>query len=380
MQYPSGPVGTCVEVGDRVQFGLAPIQLSQNFQRDTMQRRHIQFLLAILVLCGLAASPAYAAKTDIVVLINGNAVTGEVKSLEFGALSYGTDSMGTVSIDWEDVVSLTSNQSLQVEVTDGRRFFGHLTTPDDRQTIRIKGARRESDFPMDEIIRITPIETDEKIWQRLEGSVSLGFQTQKSSGVTTSNISADVRYRTRDYLLGLQLSSSVTDQPTLDTTARQSIQGNYQRFKANRWFTDWFSGWERNDELGIQSRTSLGGALGRYFVQTNQNQFSTTLGIQAAREVFTGSTESTTNLEGRLEFRYLRRHLSPETTITFTSKIFPLLEDLSVIRAETDLIFRREFIADLFFDVSIGHSYQSDPPDGAEKVDYAVTTSLGYSF
>jgi len=337
-------------------------------------------LLPIIVLFGLAASPAYAVKTDIVVLINGNAVTGEIKSLEFGSLSYSTDSMGTVSIDWEDIVSLTSNQSLQVEVTDGRRFFGHLTTPEDRQTIRIKGARRESDFPMDDIIRITPIGTDDKIWQRLEGSFSLGFQTQKSSDVTTSNIAADVRYRAREYLLGLQLSSSVTDQPILETTARQSIQGNYQRFKANRWFTDWFSGWERNDELGIQSRTSLGGALGRYFVQTNANQFSLTLGVQAAREAFTGVTESTTNLEGRFEVRYLRRHLSPETTITFTSKIFPLLEDLSVVRAETDLILKREFISDLFFEVSVGHSFQSDPPDGGEKVDYAVTTSLGYSF
>jgi putative salt-induced outer membrane protein YdiY len=233
---------------------------------------------------------------------------------------------------------------------------------------------------MDDIIRITPIETDDKIWQRLEGSVSFGFQTEKSSGVTTSNVNADVRYRTQDYLLGLQLNSSVTDQPILETTARQSIQGNYQRFKANRWFTDWFSGWERNDELGIQSRTSVGGALGRYLVQTNTNLFSTTLGVQVARQTFTGATESTTDLEGRLEIRYLRRHLSPETTMTFTSKIFPLLEDLSVVRAETDLIFKREFIADLYFEVSIGHSFQSDPPDGAEKIDYAVTTSLGYSF
>ncbi len=345
-----------------------------------MQKRHIQVLLPIIILCGLAASPAYAVKTDIVVLVNGNAVTGEIKSLEFGSLRYSTDSMGTVSIDWEDIVSVTSNQNLQVEITDGRRFFGHLTTPEDRQTVRIKGAAKESDFPMADIVRITPIETDESFWQRLDGSVSLGFQNQKSSAVTTSNVAVDVSYRAREYLVGLQLSSTVTDQPTEETRARQSVQGNYQRFKANRWFTDWFSGWERNDELGINSRVSAGGALGRYFVQTNKNQFSVTLGLQAARETFTGVDDSTTNAEGRIEVRYLRRNLSPETTITFTSKIFPLLEDLGHVRAETDLIFKREFIADLFFEVSIGHSYLSDPPTDAASVDYAITTSLGYSF
>ncbi len=55
---------------------------------------------------------AQAAKTDVVVLINGNVVTGEIKSLDFAELRYSTDSMGTASIEWEEIVSLTSDQSL----------------------------------------------------------------------------------------------------------------------------------------------------------------------------------------------------------------------------------------------------------------------------
>jgi putative salt-induced outer membrane protein YdiY len=49
-------------------------------------------------------------------------------------------------------------------------------------------------------------------------------------------------------------------------------------------------------------------------------------------------------------------------------------------RAETDLIFRREFIDDLYFDVTLSHSYNSAPPTGAQKSDYTVTTSLGYTW
>ena len=58
-------------------------------------------------------------KTDVVVLINGDAVTAEIKSLAFSDLRYSTDSMGTVDIEWEDIVSLTSNQSLQIETATG---------------------------------------------------------------------------------------------------------------------------------------------------------------------------------------------------------------------------------------------------------------------
>jgi len=59
---------------------------------------------------------ANAAKTDVIVLVNGDSITGEVKSLEFGALKYSTDSMGAVSVEWEEVVSIRSHQSLQIEV------------------------------------------------------------------------------------------------------------------------------------------------------------------------------------------------------------------------------------------------------------------------
>jgi putative salt-induced outer membrane protein YdiY len=329
--------------------------------------------------------PANAAKTDIVVLINGNAVTGEIKSLDFGSLSYSTDSMGTVNIDWEDIVNVTSSQDLQIEVTDGTRYFGHLTAPEERNTIRLKTLSTVIDFSMTEVIRITPIETDENFWQRLDGSFSFGFQTTKSTDITTSTVSADINYRTRQYLIGLRLTSNVTDQssdgePGTGTTARQTVQANYQKFGANRWFTDWFTSWEKNDELGIESRLSLGGALGRYLVQTNTNQFSLTIGAQAAREKFTGDEEDTTKPEGRIEIRYLRRKVTPETSITFTTKIYPSLEDLSSYRAETDLSLRREFVEDLFFDLTVGFSYLSDPTTDAESTDYAITTSLGYSF
>ena len=341
---------------------------------------YIKIILQTIVLYAVILMPAHAEKTDVVVLINGNAVTGEIKSLDFGSLRYSTDSMGTVDIDWEDIVNVTSNQNLQIEVIDGHRYYGQLISPEDRHYVRLKTPSDVIDFPMTEIVRITPIETGDKFWQRLDGSFSLGIQTQKSSGVTTSNVAADINYRTLEYLVGLRLNSSVTDQPLEGTTARQTFQANYQRFRDNRWFTDWFTGWEKNDELGIQSRVSVGGALGRYIVQTNRNQFSLTLGVQAAAEAFTGDDESTTKAEGRIEIRYLHRNLVPETSINFTTQIYPLLDDLRKFRAETDLSFRREFIEDLFFEISVGYSYLSDPPVDSASSDYAVTTSLGYSF
>jgi putative salt-induced outer membrane protein YdiY len=345
-----------------------------------MQTRFARGHTLLVILGSLLALPALAAKTDVVRLVNGDDVTGEVKELDFGTLSYGTDSMGTVKIDWEDVVTVTSNQSLQVELDDGRRYFGSLVEPDGEHQLQIRTGGGDVSFATQQIVRITPIDNEVSFLERLDGSASLGFQSQKSNDTRTSNVAVDVSYRELKYLVGLRLNSTVTDQSDQEATARQSLALNLQRFRANRWFADWFAGWERNDELGIEARVSAGVAWGRYIVQNNRNLFSVTAGAQLARERYYGQDPNDTVAEGRIEIRYLHRNLDPERSFTITSTVYPLLSDFSNYRAETDLSFKQEFLEDFYLELSIGQSYLSSPPSGGAKSDYAVTTSLGYDF
>ena len=342
----------------------------------------MRFLSIFLLMIPLAILPvtASAAKTDLVLLVNGNAVTGEIKSLDFGALSYSTDSMGTVSIKWEEIVSITTKQTLQVEVSNGTFYFGRLDSADERFEIKVRTLSGDVDLPTSAIVKMTPIDAEESFWSRLEGSFSLGFDTEKSSDVTTLRSATDVRYRTQQYLVGLTATFNVTAQATDETVNRTVLGLNYQRFRGNRWFTEWYGGWDRHDELGIDSRYQAGAGLGRYMIQTNKNQLSLQAGLNAAHQSFTGIDDSTNKLEGRIQLRFLHRKIQPEANIIFTSNYYPLLEDFSQFRVETDLILRREFYEDLFFDVTMTHSYNSDPPSGGEKDDYIVTTSIGYSW
>jgi len=239
-----------------------------------MSHTHNLLRAGLVLLAVFYSFPGHAAKTDVVTLINGNAITGEIKVLDFGALRYSTDSMGTVSIDWEDIVGITSDQNLQIELTNGTKYFGKLRTSDDEFSIRVRTASAEVDLRTQQVVRITPIDEQEKFWRNLDGSFSLGLQTQKSSEVTTSNFNLDVYRRARTYLVGLKMNSAITDQPSEETKAQQSVEVNYQRFRGNRWFTDWFTRWEKNDEQGISGRNSAGGAFGRYVLQTNRNLLS----------------------------------------------------------------------------------------------------------
>ena len=319
-------------------------------------------------------------RNDVVVLVNGNSVTGEIQSLEFGNLSYETDSMGTVDIDWEDIVSVTSNQYVEVEIATGKRYYGSLELSPAVNTISIGFGEEVDLIRQNDVVRLTPIDRSDVFIKRLEGSFSFGLTTAKATEVSVGRFEADVNYRTEHYLVGLRIESALTDQKDEEVSKRQFLGTNYQRFRANRWFTEWTASGEENDELGIKSRFSAGVGLGRYIVQTNRNQFSLVTGLVGTRESFTSSESSTTNAEGRVSIKYLHRSIVPESDVTFTIDFYPLLEDPSTFRSEAGLTFRREFIKDLFLDFTFYHSYLSNPTDDAAKEDYGVTTGLGYRF
>ena len=343
--------------------------------------RIVRTAMFAFLLSTILSAAANAAKTDIVVLINGDSVTGEVKGLEFGVLRYSTDSMGTVEIDWEDVVSLTTKQSLQVEIATGTRYFGSLHQPDAPGQISIgRNEENVQELAQSDVVRMIPIDIEENFFERVDGSVSFGLDADKGSEVIKTNLSADFRYRTRQYLVGFELDLSATDQPGAETTERRSIGTNYQRFLEKRWYTDWFTSAEKNDQLGVNGRLLAGAGIGRHVIQNNNNQLSLLFGAQAVHENFTGDTPSTTDGEFKFEMTFLHRVAQPDTDFLFSAEIYPLVDDLRSFRGESDLTFRKEFIDDLFFDLSFYYSYITEVPDGGEKDDYGVVWSIGYSF
>ena len=62
---------------------------------------------SLALAASLLAMPAIAAKTDVIVLVNGDRITGEVKNLSYGQLKFKTDHMGTVYIEWDKIASVS---------------------------------------------------------------------------------------------------------------------------------------------------------------------------------------------------------------------------------------------------------------------------------
>ena len=95
------------------------------------------YFLLIALSCIWVLPASAAPKTDTVIFKNGDKLTGEVKSLKRGRLSLNTDATGTISIEWDKIAGVISDQHIQVETTSGIRYFGSLTSSQDNPSLII---------------------------------------------------------------------------------------------------------------------------------------------------------------------------------------------------------------------------------------------------
>ena len=84
----------------------------------------------VLLVAIFFATPLFARnKTDIIVMKNGDRLTGEIKGLDAGVLYVSFDYMlGNISIQWSKVDHLESTQLFLVKAEDGSVYSGTLKT------------------------------------------------------------------------------------------------------------------------------------------------------------------------------------------------------------------------------------------------------------
>ena len=199
-----------------------------------LRRLAIRLSGLVLGAAGLLAlaSPALAApKTDILIFRNGDRLTGEVKGLERGKLSFKTDATGTISVEWDKVASLQSDQYLEVELSDGRRHFGRASQaqPEGKLNLRVGSGSNRREVPLADVIRIAPIEQGGFI-ERLDGYVTAGYNYTKATDLQQFTFTGGLNTRNERRQWSIDGSTTLTSQSGQEDTSRYEISGFNRRF------------------------------------------------------------------------------------------------------------------------------------------------------
>lgn len=345
-----------------------------------MTHRGIAYTLLLLAALTTAFPGTARADVDVVTMLNGDRLSGELKSLERGKLRFDSSATGTIPIEWDEVATLISFQNVQIETSAGERHLGALSTAPGGGTLLVATSGGPVSLEMNDVVLMTPIK--ERGLDRIDASTTLGYSFAKSSAVQQLNLGFDAATRTEKRIVALTADVIISDADNAEANQRKSLDLNYTRLWSDRWVTGAVVRVDRNDELDVDLRTSVGAGGGRYLVQSNAMTLLMLSGVQLTREnVGTGLSDKD-SVEGFFGANWdWFRYDSPQLDLSSNLLVFPNLSDTGRLRSEFDIRFRWELIADLFWQVSVYNSYDSDPVvDGAAKNDYGVITSLGYSF
>lgn len=333
---------------------------------------------ATLLLGALAPAASADPKTDIVVMKRGDRLTCEIKSLNRGKLRVKTDDMGTVDIEWDKVESVTAEGLFEIEDLAGRLYFGPLETVPD-EGLQVATASGIATVLLIDVARLMAIKSD--FWNRLSGSVDVGFGYTKSSDLAEFNGDFAVKYARPTFWAEVKGSSLIQRQTDISDTTRNTLSFTYTRNLENRRFALGRVSADQNRELGFDLRAGVTGAWGKYVLRSQGNEIPLAAGLTVFHEVPVEG-EGVTNLEALFIFDWANFSYDfPKTDIEIMSLFYLGLTDWGRYRMDLDARFNRELFADFRLVLKGFFNYDSQPPtEGASKADYQISLAIGYTF
>lgn len=336
----------------------------------------------IITLCLLLLlnNSIFSQKTDVVILNNGDRLTGEVKYLRVGILTYKTDNMETVEIQWNKIKSIETKNFFEVEVSDGRVFYGSISPSHDEGMMTVNGVTIDHELFMKYIVRINRIK--ESFWDIIEGSVKFGFSFTKASNIGQLSLGGNAKYRTKINVSELSLNSVITTTEKEPTSSKNDLSFSYQQNLEYEWFAGGIAALQENSELGIKLRASLGGGVGNNFIQSQNQWLYILAGLSVNREAKSDQTESINNVEGLINAQYqFFKYDHPKATFLTYVYVFPSLSNLGRIRFNYNIELSWEMVLDFYWDLTFYFEYDNQPQsENASQSDYNIQTSLKYIF
>ena len=331
-----------------------------------------------------AVFTAFASDDDVVVMKNGDRLTGEIKSLQRGTLKFKPDYMtDSANIDWARVERIESKSTFMISMVDGQLFTNVIrllpsNSPEMPNFVIGPGYQSVRVLQRD-VIRILPVEAG--FWKRLEGSIDFGFNFTSGNDQYQTELVATTTYRQGDHSYTASLDTSFSGQPDGDSTKRREFNFDYRKQLSPRWYAGGLLNFLSSDQQSLDLRTSVGGLLGRNLKQTENTRFSVFGGVAGTREHYSASvgTPRTTNADAIAGFDFSTFRFKTTDVVTRFS-LYPSLSTPGRTRLQVTSDLRIKVVKDLYWGFHFYENFDSKPPVRADKNDLSISTSLGWKF
>jgi len=326
-------------------------------------------------------------QSDVIVMKNGDRLTGEIKGLDSGVLQFSIDYIdGTCAIQWSMVAHLESKQLFVVMTEDGSVYTGTLQTAAGTagRPMRIQIAEsteRAETIEQTQMVRV--IQTSDRFWQRFNGEVNSGIMYSKGNQSTQYSLSSSAEYPRQRWAAGGAITSSLSSSAGSDVSSRNSLSTNaLHLMRWNNWYYTGIANFLQSSEQNIQLETNLSAAIGHYLKHSNHAKISVLGGLawQNTRYSQSEGVHETQNVAAAMVGTDVKLFKFKQTNLSLDGVAFPALSQPGRVFFTTNVTYYVKFFGKLNWNTSFYGNWDTQPPAHLSGSDYGTSSGLGLTF
>ena len=320
-----------------------------------------------------------AQKNDTIVHINGNILTGELKKMVYGVITWKMDGMGTISLEEPKVKTIISRKQFEIKMHDGSIYFGSFGASDQDHKVNILTRDQKRLVKIDDIVEVYPIRRS--FWLRTSGNFSLGVNYSKGSNVATLAFSGNLDYRVEKNHFYLDWDNNNTFQADTLSARKADIMLSWEHLLKKGWSTLVAIGAQQNLELGTKLRLGLNLVGIKDLVYNNWNRLYAGAGLNITQETPYDDSGITEDLAGLVTLKWkVYKYTSPKIWVDADITYLPYFTD-NRYRATFNLNPKVSIFSDNFkVGFTFYYNYDSDPPSAdSSNDDYGLNLQFTYT-
>ncbi|MGO8704041.1 MAG: YdiY family protein [Candidatus Brocadiia bacterium] len=338
---------------------------------------------SIIIALGVLAVCASVATADVVVLKNGDRVTGIIESLADGKLHIKTDAMAEVTIDMAKVMTFSTDEPIVLVFKDGTVVHQKVAAAGDGMVaVQAGGLLAPQDLALADLAAANPPEAKVK-WT---GHLTFGAtKTTGNSRSTTASGDASLERRTEDdritvngYYLFAQSEDPSTNIETT-TTDKWFIEVAYDYFVSKKLFVLADVNYMKNRIANLDGRAIGTLGMGYQWVESKPMNFNTNLSFGGMHESYTHPDRNDDTIVGQIGWHF-DRALTDTLTFLHDFRLNPDLEKPRNEVLETSVELRAALYKAIFASFKVLIDYDSQPAAGQERTDTAYILGVGINF
>lgn len=338
------------------------------------------FMISPVTGLPLQEAESEVAGKDVVYLVNGDRLSGEITRLESGVLHIDTELAGSVEVQWGDVARLEGVTPLLVTLEEQGELQGSLAKAEGAEEALIVDTETEK-IEIQSAGPVLAVSLDQPPVDRFNGGVNFGLTVLKAKDTRQFSLGINGSYSADTYYAEAAYSTFYTTDNASGRNYRDFLNTTYQREISGGWFFTGMFNTARNDALQLDFRYNLNGALGKDIINNDTAVLQALAGFGYVSENYEDGFERGA---GEAVFGLKLKTLeldSPKLSLTAEAFLYPRPEDMDIYRLETKSGLNLMLVRNIFWGLSFFDSYTSEPAiTGGVKNDYGLVSSLGVSW